>query len=700
MYTNQTRRKKRITISKRTLGRRIKQCLNKYNSHCGIGNIISVDERNNVELPVNAIEVPGYEINKDGELSVYGIEMPVHATIDIYDENHMTTETNTSKKLMLTNHLNSTINGKCHLVNINTTNLQEDLRYWCLQFNITNVALTSLLRVLNTNNIPNIPTDGRTLLKTPTTIKIVEVHPGLYWHNSLESTLQNIYGINNFSFREVYINFHIDGLPISNSSKACFWPILATIENIKIKAFPVGIYYGNEKPSSCAEYLKFFVDELNSLVQNGFKTYNDVTIQVKIRSFIMDAPAKAYVKRTIGHNGYFGCGKCTVEGYYDREKHHMSYTDSHCSIRNDSSFRNKDQYEHHLELTQSPLESLPIDMIKCFPGDYMHLVCLGVMKRMLKFWIEGNVYEVKLPYRDIKKLSTLLKQAAETQPNDFARKIRSVDVIKFWKATELRTFLLYTGPVVLKEILAPAVYKNFIALHCAISIYSSEMHIKYHNIAKQLLLYFVDSYKIIYGFDSISYNVHNLIHMSDDVEEFGLIDSFSAFPFESQLYCIKNLLHSGNKPLQQVAKRIVERISIHDFIIEKREDILYPNACRKISDIHEISEGDGTYNEIKFENFSLNVTDRNKWFLTKTNDIVEYHSATFIANELIIYGSNLITKTHVYDTPINSSNLLIFKSSGSLNTPNIWKLPNLKCKMFCLDIENYKYYFPILHSIK
>lgn len=35
---------------------------------------------------------------------------------------------------------------------------------------------------------------------------------------------------------------------------------------------------------------------------------------------------------------------------------------------------------------------------------------------------------------------------------DFVRKIRGFNDLNWWKATEFRTFLLYLGPVVLKNI--------------------------------------------------------------------------------------------------------------------------------------------------------------------------------------------------------------------------------------------------------
>lgn len=56
----------------------------------------------------------------------------------------------------------------------------------------------------------------------------------------------------------------------------------------------------------------------------------------------------------------------------------------------------------------------------------------------------------------------------------------------------------------------------------------------------------------------MSPNVHNLIHLCDDVRNLGSLDSFSAYPFENYLQIIKNLIRKSAKPLQQIVKRLSE----------------------------------------------------------------------------------------------------------------------------------------------
>ena len=55
-------------------------------------------------------------------------------------------------------------------------------------------------------------------------------------------------------------------------------------------------------------------------------------------------------------------------------------------------------------------------------------------------------------------------------PSDFARQPRGLEEVKRWKATEFRQFLIYSGPVVLKGILAGEYYKHFLCFSVAIKI--------------------------------------------------------------------------------------------------------------------------------------------------------------------------------------------------------------------------------------
>lgn len=190
------------------------------------------------------------------------------------------------------------------------------------------------------------------------------------------------------------------------------------------------------------------------------------------------------------------------------------------------------------------------------------------MKKCLGGWVRGDFnFHTKFSAEDIKNVSMLLRQCNASMPSEIHRAVRGLDTIAFWKGLEFRTFLLYVGPVVLRDYLPNDAYTHFLHIFCASRICSSEKYFnipQYQKVAESLFHDYIEQYIDLYGIDSIGSNVHNLCHIVDDVKRFGILPKISTYPFENMLFFIKNLLRSGRLPLSQVANRLTEMTECTD----------------------------------------------------------------------------------------------------------------------------------------
>lgn len=66
----------------------------------------------------------------------------------------------------------------------------------------------------------------------------------------------------------------------------------------------------------------------------------------------------------------------------------MLFLDQNCPLRTDESFKFRKNPEYHTG--KSLFEDIPLPMVTTFVLDYMHLVCLGQMKKLLKLWLRGS----------------------------------------------------------------------------------------------------------------------------------------------------------------------------------------------------------------------------------------------------------------------------------------------------------------------
>ena len=148
---------------------------------------------------------------------------------------------------------------------------------------------------------------------------------------------------------------------------------------------------------------------------------------------------------------------------------------------------------------------------------------------------------VKIPAYKINELSKILLSFAPYIPSDFARKTRSLDDLPRWKATELRLFRKYIGPVALKPILHEDFYLNFLNFHVATRLLSDSELSRDKEIAnywKTLLTNFVKDSQRLYVRQFVSHDVHNLVHIPEDVLHLGPLESFSAYPFKNYMQII------------------------------------------------------------------------------------------------------------------------------------------------------------------
>lgn len=124
-----------------------------------------------------------------------------------------------------------------------------------------------------------------------------------------------------------------------------------------------------------------------------------------------------------------------------------------------------------------------------FPLDYMHLVALGVVKKLILFWLHTRPVQTRIPGRNINILSISLLNIKQFIPIDFPRKTRMIQDIGRYIASELRFFIVYVGPIVLKQINIDNSYTNYMALHVSMTILLSPDYGCYLNYSKELLSY-------------------------------------------------------------------------------------------------------------------------------------------------------------------------------------------------------------------
>lgn len=408
----------------------------------------------------------------------------------------------------------------------------------------------------------------------------------------------------NFTTNDISLLWNCDGIPMFKSSSFSLWPIRCVINelqpNVRFKNIILaGVWFGRGKPDM-STYLKQFVDDILKINSHGVQWMHPLTkttVVSKVFPIICscDAVARCVLQGIHQFNGAYGCGHCLNEGKTvpkgrgyarvypptDAEKR----THSHVIDCGQRAIENEVDHVCGVK-TISPLvllnPSTGFDIVNSFPVDYMHCVLLGVTKQFLDLWFNSKYHEspwyigTSQKYVD-QRLLTI------KPPSDIPRVPRSVKIAQRWKAAECRSWLLfYSGPVLYK-ILPAKFLKHWLLLATAVfyflkdNITDNDMAMATSKIAT-----FVKEIPKTYGLCHMSFNIHQLTHLSFSVKMYGPLWCTSAFSFESHNQKLKRFCHGTNYIPSQIARQFNILQSIPQLLKQTKTNADVSNVVEKL----------------------------------------------------------------------------------------------------------------------
>ncbi|XP_050072641.1 uncharacterized protein LOC126560728 [Anopheles maculipalpis] len=565
------------------------------------------------------------------------------------------------------------------------------LRLWALSHKITHAALNDLLEIVRESTDYYVPKDARTFLKTPVGNgkEISMVAGGQLWYQGIENALQYHFRTITPTLKQISVNLFVDGLPLHHSGPTQLWPILMQLHELPEEPIMVlGIFCGSSKPDNVEQYLRPLVTDINNVIKTGI-TINTNKIELSLRAIIADTPARAFIKGEAYFNAANGCIKCKIVGRHDKRTRRMIF-EGVAAERTDAEFRSGQYAVGHQRRPTPITDIIGLDIIKHVPvSDDLHLLHSGFMKMFLVGHVEGTLSSfLKWTIEEQQEISTILLKTR--LPVEINRAMRPLKYLKFWKGSEFRTFLNHISIPLMKGRIHDDAYHHFKLLYVAVTFLSNKHFERHWDYAAALLQKFVTEFSLHYHKSFLTSNIHNILHIANDVREIGPLPTISSYSFENRLQFIKSLLRTGHRTLAQVVSRLIELRELETKV--NHENVSYPILKHKKDEV--------IFNVTL--KFMLRKGDRNGWFLTKENLIIRYCSVKIISGSYVVEGQQLLRIQPAFSYPISSETVYNFlgRVEDISKETVLVDLSNIKAKLVAVSVDGISFYFsPLLHTL-
>jgi hypothetical protein len=589
----------------------------------------------------------------------------------------------------------------------NDSPFKKFLSAYAVKFGTPRSHLSVLMKGVKTHiEVPHnidlgLPDDSRTLLNTPRQMAqyIKDAAGGRFAYLGLRQGLKRLalQGVA-LSGKKIKLSTFLDGFTPHNNKRKKFWALLHSIYgDLDNRIFMSGLYVGSSEPDSFNEILEQYVAEFNELMSHPFSILEAGVDDIQLElggPYVMDLPAKACAKCT-KPSGFCSCDFCVQKGKYLRT---VVFLKLKATLRTGQGFRDRLHPRHHKG--RSILEDIKgLDMVEHFPHDYLHLVLLGTMKRLMKiYFFSANNHRLPRATRErafalFNRLSMSITKEFQWYPEDLSKGDR-------FKGKELRYFLLYAGVIIFKDTLPEAHYENFLNFSLAIRILCDPqlaVEESWLKTAEDLLYNFVFFVKNSLDPRHLVRVVHGLLHLTNDCRHFGHLDKFSAFPFESYLGQLKRMLKAPKLPLEQIVKRYKEQEYV-EFFTEP------PNLRRdhgKLGKAHiagpTLHADSDQFASVTLNAYFIAKSPPDNVVILQSGDIVKVENIVRREEKVFFVGRKFLNSRNFFEKPLKSSLLNIAVVDGVSASLKEYAASNLFKKALCFQVEEGNVILPLIH---
>lgn len=175
--------------------------------------------------------------------------------------------------------------------------------------------------------------------------------------------------------------------------------------------------------------------------------------------------------------------------------------------------------------------------------DSMHTIYEGVMKKLLYLWFDPSCSDNSFSLHLMKDVVS--RNLLQIKPPKFIHRMpRSLDKYQSWKASELKCWFFYYSPILMSTVMKPEYFHHYLLLVTAMFYLNQDCICSQEIVAaEEYLKKFVEKFEVLYGVRYCSINIHLLLHLAYNVENFGPLWIHSCFSYEDLNGQIVNLVN-------------------------------------------------------------------------------------------------------------------------------------------------------------